>query len=87
MQNRRLLKDDGRGVNEPLNEQGPQGGLYITAKYRVMLTERGKQQVSQQRAVQLEIDEPVQQLYSFNYQVSKGINPNIYEVEEEEMVT
>ena len=60
MQNRRLLKDDGRGVNEALNEQGPQGGLYISAKYRVMLTERGKQQVSQQRAVQLEIDEPVQ---------------------------
>ena len=43
MQNRRLSKDDGRGVNEALNEIAPYGGIYISATYRVMLTERGKQ--------------------------------------------
>ena len=42
MQNRRLLKDDGRGVEEALNETGPYGGLHISARYRVMLTELGK---------------------------------------------
>ena len=38
-----MSKDDGRGVNEALNETGPYGGIYISARYRVMLTERFKQ--------------------------------------------
>ena len=36
MQNRRLLHDDGRGVEEPLNEQDPQGvGMQVNVKYNL----------------------------------------------------
>jgi hypothetical protein len=53
MQNRRLFKDDGRGVQEPLNETDQyDNGTSVPATYRLLLTELSTD-ISQQRAVQL----------------------------------
>lgn len=82
-----MSKDDGRGVGEALNETGPYGGIFVSARYRVMFTERFKQQISQQRAVQLTIDEPLQSFYAFQYALGET-NPSIYEIADvEEVVT
>jgi hypothetical protein len=41
MQNRRLFKDDGRGVDEALNETDKFGlGISVPAKYRLLFTEK-----------------------------------------------
>ena len=41
MQNRRLFKDDGRGVEEALNETDQYGnGISVPARYKVIFTER-----------------------------------------------
>jgi hypothetical protein len=43
MQNRRLMQDDIRGVEEPLNERDPKGfGLKVTAKYHMQIFDRSK---------------------------------------------
>lgn len=44
MQNRRLFKDDDRGVDEPLDEVDQYGnGISVPAKYRMIFTETSKQ--------------------------------------------
>lgn len=44
MQNRRLFKDDGRGVEEALNEVDQYGnGISVPARYRLVFTERALQ--------------------------------------------
>ena len=49
MQNRRLFKDDDRGVDEALNETDEYGnGISVTARYRVIFTERALE-ISTQR--------------------------------------
>jgi len=59
MQNRRLFKDDDRGVEEPLNETDAYGnGISVPAKYRLLFTELSRD-ISQQRALQLHVDEPL----------------------------
>ena len=67
MQNRRLFKDDGRGVEEALNETDSYGhGITVPAKYRLIFTER-KFEVSSQRVLQLHVDDPLQYFYSFTW--------------------
>ena len=40
LQNRRLTKDDGAGVDEPLNEKDQYGnGISVPATYRMIFTE------------------------------------------------
>jgi hypothetical protein len=59
MQSRRLFKDDGRGVEEALNEIDAYGnGISVPAHYKLIFTERSRE-ISQQRALQLQVDEPL----------------------------
>lgn len=70
MQNRRLTQDDGKGVSDALNEgedfEGRYQGLSVTAKYLIQIFDfkKGK---SKQRHQQILNDEPMQQLFSFNF--------------------
>lgn len=49
MQHRRLLQDDLRGLNEPLNEVDSNGnGISVTAKYYMQILDRFKG-ISKQR--------------------------------------
>jgi hypothetical protein len=59
MQNRRLFKDDDRGLDAALNETDAyDNGISVPAKYKLIFTERS-QEISQQRALQLHVDEPI----------------------------
>lgn len=60
MQNRRLLLDDRRGLDEPLDEVQADGlGIAVNAQYRVQLFDASDPTKSQQRRAQLVIDEPL----------------------------
>ena len=64
MQNRRLLFDDNRGVEEPLNETDSQGrGIEVNAKYFVQIFDTQKTP-SLQRQTQLIVDEPIQYMFA-----------------------
>lgn len=68
MQNRRLMYDDNRGLDEPLNETQPDGlGIAVDALYRVQLFDSSDPSRSVQRRAQLVIDEPVQLFFAQNF--------------------
>jgi len=65
MQNRRMYFDDGRGVNEALNETNQYGfGLQVPASYYIQLFNKQSTQ-SFQRIRQVETDQPLMQFYAF----------------------
>ena len=69
MQNRRLFHDDWRGVEEPLNETDQYGnGIIVPATYRLQFFDR-KTEDSYQRRIQLNIDEPLQYFFTFNFTI------------------
>lgn len=69
MQNRRLFKDDARGVGEPLSENGTYGnGISIQATYTVHFVNK-TQTYSKQRYQQLIIDDPIQYHFAFNFTI------------------
>lgn len=71
MQNRRLLHDDNKGVNENLNETQPDGrGIAVNTKYFVTITDLSSQS-SVQRKTQLLTDEPLQFFYASDYSENK----------------
>lgn len=70
VQNRRLLQDDIRGVEEKLNEMDPKGfGIKVTAKYYMQIFDRSKG-VPRQREQQLDIQQPLQYFFAFDYNES-----------------
>ena len=70
MQNRRLYYDDYRGVGEALNERNDQGiAITVPATYQFQVFRRNSAK-SIQRPVQLLTDEPIQQFYTFNYEIN-----------------
>lgn len=73
MQNRRLFYDDWRGVEEPLNEVDAQGnGIFVPATYRLQLFSRQTED-SYQRRIQLNVDEPLQYFFTFNYTLTSTL--------------
>lgn len=67
MHNRRMFYDDSRGVGEALNETDSFGnGISVPAKYKVQAFNRSISR-NEQRNLQLQIDEPPQYFFSFNY--------------------
>jgi hypothetical protein len=69
MQNRRLFKDDSRGVGEPLSENGTYGdGISVQATYTVHFV-NSSATYSKQRFQQLVIDDTLQYSFAFNYTV------------------
>ena len=69
MQNRRLFHDDWRGVEEPLNETDQyDNGIIVPATYRLQFFDR-KTEDSYQRRIQLNIDEPLQYFFTFNFTI------------------
>lgn len=74
MQNRRLLADDNKGVDEPLNETQADGrGIAVNAKYYLTITDLTKDR-SVQRKTQLLTDEPIQVFYAANFSESSADN-------------
>ena len=66
MQNRRINKDDGRGMGEPLNETDANGdGISVPATYYVQLFNRSVR-ASSQRVMQQRQDSPAEYFFSFN---------------------
>jgi len=66
MQNRRLLNDDWRGVGEALNETNKFGvGIEVDATYYMTLADLDAGETSNQRRLQLSIDEPIQSAVSY----------------------
>lgn len=67
MQNRRILLDDSRGVEEALDERDADGyGIKVNARYWIDVSDP-KSGKSQQRTQQLMVDQPLQYFFSFNY--------------------
>ena len=67
MQNRRLLHDDAKGVDENLDETQPDGrGIAVNTKYFVTIAALYDQS-SAQRKTQLLTDEPLQVFYASNF--------------------
>jgi hypothetical protein len=67
IQNRRLIKDDDRGVGEPLNETDSEGfGMQVNARYWLQIHDWNKTH-SQQRQQQLLVDLPLQTYFAFDY--------------------
>lgn len=68
IQHRRILKDDGKGVSEPLNETDTFDdlGLQITARYYMQIfdQEKGK---SLQRTHQIRLQDPLQYFFIFDF--------------------
>lgn len=91
MQNRRLTQDDGKGVADALNEgediADRYQGLQVTAKYMLQIFDfqKGK---SKQRHQQILNDEPLQQLFSFNFTEpsDKNILNSLAELEQQVQV-
>lgn len=70
MQNRRINRDDWRGMGEPLNETDTSGdGISVPATYQVQLFNR-KLRKPLQRVVQQNMDQPPQYFFSFSHTVS-----------------
>lgn len=68
-QNRRLIQDDIRGVEEPLNERDSKGkGLRVNARYYMHIFDRLKGQ-SKQRTQQQYIDQSIQYFFAMKYSV------------------
>jgi len=68
MQNRRLYRDDYRGVEEPLNEVDSTGnGITVPATYFLHIFNKANEE-SYQRMAQLQMDEPVQVFYAFSWE-------------------
>mmetsp|Transcript_3463 Transcript_3463/g.5891 ORF Transcript_3463/g.5891 Transcript_3463/m.5891 type:complete len:117 (+) Transcript_3463:2563-2913(+) len=56
-----MLCDDARGVNEVLNETDSQGfGIKVSSTYRLQIVDIAHGQKSQQRQMQLLVDQPLQ---------------------------
>jgi hypothetical protein len=68
MQHRRILKDDGKGVSEPLNETDTSDGLalQVNARYYMQIfnQEKGK---SLQRVQQIKLQDPLQYFFIFDF--------------------
>lgn len=64
LHNRRLLTDDGKGLEEPLDETDQGKGLQVNSKYYMHIFDRIKTK-SIQRHQQKYIDNPIMQLYAF----------------------
>lgn len=62
--NRRLLTDDGKGLEEPLDETEQGKGLQVNSRYYMHIFDRIKTK-SMQRHQQKYIDNPIMQLYAF----------------------
>ena len=70
MQNRRLNVDDGRGVDEALNEVDENGnGISVPATYYVQLFNM-KKRSPLQRTIQQIQDAPPQQFFAFDASIS-----------------
>ena len=68
--NRRLLKDDNRGVGEPLNETDALGfGMRVNSRYWLQIIDYNTTR-SGQRQQQLLVDLPLQYFFAFNYSAS-----------------
>ena len=66
MQNRRLYKDDNKGLDQPLNETTEFGyGIYTQANYYVEIFQPNVT-LSNQRSMQIHIDGPLEVWYRFN---------------------
>ena len=62
--NRRTLKDDNRGVAEPLNETDSKGyGMKVNSRYWLQIFNL-ERDISYQRALQNDIDQPLQLIFS-----------------------
>jgi len=71
MQNRRDNLDDWRGVGEALNEKDSQGnGISVPATYYVQYFNTQKR-TALQRQIQMIVDAPVQQFFSFDFGADK----------------
>jgi hypothetical protein len=69
IQNRRLIQDDIRGVEEPLNERDSKGqGLKVNARYYMHIFDRLKGQ-SHQRRQQQYVDQPIQYFFAMKYSI------------------
>jgi len=67
IQHRRLIQDDIRGVDEPLNERDDNGlGIRVNARYYMHIFDR-KLGTSKQRQQQTHIDHPVQYFFAMKY--------------------
>lgn len=72
MQHRRLLEDDDLGVDEFLNETDSDlQGIFVTAKYYMQIFDQVKGH-SNQRSQQINIDQPLQYFFSFDYKLDKS---------------
>lgn len=67
IQHRRLLQDDIRGVEEPLNERDSNGnGIRVNARYLMHIFDRQKSE-SKQRYQQQHVDQQLQYFFAMNY--------------------
>jgi len=71
MQHRRLFEDDDLGVDEFLNETESDGlGIGATARYYMQIFDQSKDR-SKQRSQQINIDQPLQIFFTFDYKFNK----------------
>lgn len=72
MHNRRLFYDDGRGVDEALNETDEYGnGIRVTTTYYLQLF-NASLEASAQRSIQAKADDPAMLLFNFNYALKQS---------------
>lgn len=73
IQHRRILRDDGKGVSEPLNETDSFDdlGLQVFARYQMQIFnfEKGK---SLQRSSQIQLQDPLQYFFIFDFTVKES---------------
>lgn len=84
MQNRRSVSDDDHGVNEALNDRDFNDvGLAVNAKYYMQIfnTKKGK---SLQRSHQINIEQPFQYFFIFDYTQSQA--PALVETQFESLI-
>lgn len=71
MHTRRILKDDSLGLEEVLNETDSTGaGLKVSSRYYMQIFDYSRGG-SKQREQQININQPLQYLFAFNYEVDK----------------
>ena len=77
IQSRRMLHDDDRGVAEALDEwensTDPSRGVIVNARYWIDVYDVTTNS-SQQRKVQLQVDQPVQLYYALDYSQDQALN-------------